>query len=289
MLPMKHPSEWIIDVSESQFEVQVLQRSQQVPVLVDFWAPWCGPCRTLGPILERMAQEMDGRFVLAKVNSDENPRLGQLYSVRGIPAVKLFVDGRVVNEFTGAQPESAVRQFLERALPSGAEPIAAEGERLEQLGDLTAAGIQYQDALAMDPSHDRSLLGMARVLIGMGRPDGAREALSRLGMKAAASPEARALQARLAFTGSRDDLAALQQQVAQQPDDLALRFRLGMACVGQEDYAAGMDQFLEIIRRDRTFDDGAARKAMVQVFELLGHGHPLVTQYRSRLSSVWFS
>ena len=282
-------SPWIIDVDEEGFAEQVLQRSGSVPILVDFWATWCGPCRTLGPILEKLAMEMNGRFLLAKIDSDKNPALSQQYGVRGIPAVKLFINGAMANEFSGALPESAVRKFLDQAIPPETDRLAREGRALEQQGKQKKALAHYQSALDIDPQHSEALLGMTRLLLAAGDPESAQQTFDRLTPKAAQDVEAKTLRAKLTFAGAGDNLETLQTQVKENPANLEARLALGQALVGVERFVEGLDQFLEIVREDRQFQEDAGRKAVLQVFDLLGPGHPLVAPYRTRLSALLFS
>ncbi|MBF0188485.1 MAG: co-chaperone YbbN [Magnetococcales bacterium] len=285
---MSH-SQWVIDVDEASFVKEVAERSHTTPVLVDFWAPWCGPCKTLGPILEKLAEESSGRFILAKINADENQQLGQQFGVRGIPAVKLVIDGKLAGEFTGAQPESQIKEFLDKHIPSPADDYASQAESLIQQGDLEGASTLYANILSQQPDHIPSLLGLTKILVEVGRMEEAQEMFDRLPEKERTSPEAKALKARLTFQGSATDLSDLESAIAKDPDDLAARLELARALVSREEYAASMDQFLEVIRRDRSFDDEAGRQGMLQVFDMLGPTHPLVMQYRSQLSALLFS
>ncbi|MBF0284402.1 MAG: co-chaperone YbbN [Magnetococcales bacterium] len=286
-------SPWILDVNQTTFAQEVLERSRSVPVVVDFWAPWCGPCRTLGPILEKLALETPGRFLLVKINSDQNPALSQKLGVKGIPAVKLFLDGQMVDEFTGALPESQVRRFLDEAIPSEADNLAAQGVMLEQEGATAEAFACYRQALEHDPKHDESLLGMARVLMTSGRPQEAAAFIERLSPLMAHSPDVKAILAQLAFSNAAnpDDeaLDALRRAVETTPGDLAARMELGRALVGIGRYEEAMEQFLAVVRQDRQFDEAAGRVAMVQVFDLLGFDNPLTVQYRAKLSAILFS
>lgn len=283
--------QWLIDVDQASFDRDVLERSSDVPVLVDFWAPWCAPCRTLGPILEKLVKEMEGRFVLAKIDSDQNPELSREYGVRSIPAVKLFVDGEVEDEFTGSLPESGVRQFLDRAIPSPLDRVAQQASILADQGAWGKAEEMFAGVLEQNPTHAPSLLGMIRVLLNSNRETDAHPFFARLPPKTAESAEGKLLRARIAFSGgqAQTNLEELQEKVVVAPANLAARMALGNGLVKSKRYAEGMDQFLEVIRRDRTFQDGIGRKALLQVFDLLGPSHALVTEYRPKLSAILFS
>lgn len=282
-------NKWVVNVEDSGFEEKVVRRSWETPVLVDFWASWCGPCRMLGPILEKLALEMDGRFVLAKIDSDRNKRLARQLGVRGIPSVKLFVDGQVKEEFTGALPESSIRQLLDRSLPSQADKKVALAKNWLESGDTDKAMAVCHEVLAVDAKHGSALLLLTQIFLDKGDVDQARELFSRLRPASAQLPEAIKTKARLAFAGGQGDVRELYQRVQADPGDLAAKLRYGQCLIGLARYDEGMDQFLEILRRDRSFPDDAARRALLSVFEMLGPGHPLVTSYRSRMSSVLFS
>lgn len=277
----------VIDVNERDFTTAVLQRSADVPVVVDFWAPWCGPCRVLGPTLERLAQEMNGAFILAKVNVDQNPRLSGQFGVQGIPAVKAFRNGKVVDQFTGALPERQVRDWLTKLVPSQVDQLADAATELAAT-DPRAAVETYRQALRIDETHSRSLLGLGRMLTLLGDP-GATAILQRI---KAASPEYPAAQALLKLAPFLDagvgDIGDARQRLAVNANDSVARWQLAALLARGQQWEDALRHLLTIVQRDRSFGNDAARQAMLAIFALLGEGDPVVAQYRRQLASAVF-
>ena len=260
-----------------------------MPVVVDFWAPWCEPCKVLKPMLEKLAEEYKGRFILAKVNSDESPELAQHFGVRSIPSVKVLFQGQLVDEFNGAIPESQIRAFLDRiALPEGPEQINLR----EQAAALVAEG-KLDDALAIlvqasqaNPQDQAIQLDAVDVLMQLGRKDEAKQLLA--GDYANEPERANALRARLALLDGAADTAPLEARLAANPDDHAARLELSKAYAAQSRFREALDAALEVVRRDRFFDEGAGRKAILALFEALSGEQydDLVREFRRKLSAA---
>lgn len=276
------PNGDIVTVTEMDFDQEVLEYSRQRPVVVDFWAPWCGPCRIIGPILERLAVEAAGAFRLAKVNVDENPNLALRYGVRGIPTVKGFLNGQVVGEFVGALPEARIRAFLSKLAPSPTDLALEKADSLLEMNDWRGAETVYREVLLQRPELAHARLGLAKALLMQGR---AREALNLL-RDFPASREYRAAQMMLPLA---EALVWAEEHPAGESDDpLEAMYRRALDLLRRGNVEAAMDGLLEIIRRDKHYRDDMPRKILLGIFEVLGQQHPLTKQYRRELSMALF-
>lgn len=275
-------SEHILDVSESTFEEQVVLRSHQAPVVVDFWAPWCGPCRVLGPLLERLAIEAGGAFTLAKVNVDENSRLSVRYGVQGIPAVKAFRNGEVVAQFVGAQPEPVVRRFIEGLAPSPAEKAVEEGLSLLGTRHWAQAEAAFQAVFEQDDSNAAAALGLVKSLLMQGEGKRALDVISEFpsGSEWAVAQRLKPLAALLAGYDDADDLSA--------DDPLQAQMQRAASLIRKGNYPAAMDGLLGVLRQDKKYRGGQPKDVMLALFELLGEEDPLTREYRDELASVLF-
>lgn len=282
-------SQHAYDVTVADFDQKVLAASHQAPVLVDFWAPWCQPCTILKPILEKLAAEQGGQFILAKVNSDENQDLAVRYGVRGIPAVKAFVDGQMVDEFTGALPEAQIREFLAGLIPSPADPLRKEALAAYARGEIDVARKTMAEAINLDPKNDNAYLDFVEMSLAANEIDEARELLDVIADRARDTARVASLRAQLqlALAGSGADVAALQAEVASKPDALDARLQLANALAAGQDYRGAFEQLIEIVRRDRSWNEEAGRKTMLTLFSLLA-AQPqfdgLVREFRVQLS-----
>jgi putative thioredoxin len=279
-------NDFIKSVGDADFEAEVIHASRDTPVVVDVWAPWCGPCRALTPLLEGLAQEYQGKFILAKVNADENPEISQRYGVRSIPSVMAFVGGELIDQFLGAQPESAVRAFLDRIVPSEADLLAVNAMQLRAAGDAQAALSLLHQAAALEPRNEQVLGELLDTLIDLERNDEAGQAAATLRTLQPTTPRATKALARFELAGTGEDLPTLEARAQSDPSDLAVRLTLAKAYANGQNYERALSELLSILRIDRSFGDDAARKTMLALFELLGGDHPLVRKFRKELAAT---
>ncbi|MDO8789706.1 MAG: tetratricopeptide repeat protein [Sulfuritalea sp.] len=278
-----------LDVGVADFQQKVIDASLHTPVLVDFWAEWCAPCRTLKPVLEKLAVEYGGRFILAKVNSDQHQELAAHYGVRSIPSVKAFVNGKLAREFTGVLPEAQIRAFIDDLMPSRAEPLRVAALEARARGEAELACSLLVDAAQLDPANETVQLDLAEIYIDMHNVDAARAILDALEHTAQGIDRMRALQARLKLVtaGAGADPVTLKARIDANASDLDARLQLAHTLALAHDYRAALEHLLEIVRRERTWQEEAARKTMVDLFTLLG-GDPqhddLVREFRIRLA-----
>jgi putative thioredoxin len=283
-----------IAVTAADFEAVVVEGSHRLPVLVDFWAPWCAPCRALAPVLDKLAAEFAGRFTLAKLDTDQAPDVAGRYGVRGIPNCKLFVDGRVADEFTGALPERQLRDWLDNALPSRAGPHVASALGRLAAGDAHGALADLDRGAALDPSDESLLLARVEALARLGRADEAQAIVDELESphRARTRPlrDARrlaGLKAKLALAGPASaDLVALARAAAAVPPDGAAKLAYAQALAARGDYEAALAEYLALVAADRAFGDDAGRKGMLTVFAALGNDGDLVRRYRRELAAL---
>ena len=282
-------SSYIIDVTRENYQ-QVMEASFRLPVLIDFWASWCQPCQVLMPILAKLAEEYEGKFLLGKLNTEEEQEIAAHFGIRSIPNVKLFRDGQPVDEFLGALPEKEVREFIDRHVANESDgPVA---EALEQLASGNAAGaiVLLDEARQSHPDNPRVLLALAQAQAAAGETEAAAATLDSLPADHRDKPEAAALRSHLFFAkqvSGTPEAGELEARLDSDPADNEARFHLALRRVVERDYDAALELFLQLMQKDRSYGDDAGRLGLLQVFELLGDD-PRVNQYRRRMASLLY-
>jgi putative thioredoxin len=288
----------VADVTTANFMAEVVDASFEQPIIVDFWAPWCGPCKQLGPILEKVVRAANGAVRMVKLNIDENPEIAQQMRIQSIPAVYAFKEGRPVDGFVGAQPESQVRQFVERlgggaGGPSPIEEAMAMAREAVQTGDHASAAALYSQILQHEKENPDALAGLARALIAQGDLDKAQQVLGGAPKEIAKHAEIAAARSALELAEQAQkamgSLGKLRQRLEQNPDDHEARFELATALFGAGERETAIDELLSLFKRDRNWDEQAARRQLVKFFEVMGATDPLTLSARRRLSSLMFS
>jgi len=298
--PPAQGAELVKDTTTQAFGKDVLEESRRQPVLVDFWAPWCGPCRTLSPIIEKAVKGANGAVRLVKMNIDDHPSIAGQLGIQSIPAVIAFSNGQPVDGFVGALPESQVKAFIDRvAGPPGANDatlLVEEGNRLLAENDVAGAAEHFAAALAADPASVPGLVGLASCRLATGNLDAARQTLAAVPPAAGNDPAVAAVRARVELaaetaklTASLGDPAAIARRIADNPADLDARFDLALIESGRGNRQAAADQLLEIFRRNRSWQEEKARKQLVKFFEAWGPMDEATLSARRRLSSLLFS
>jgi putative thioredoxin len=281
---------WIFDVGEADFEAAVIERSRERPVVVDFWAPWCQPCRLLGPLLERLVTERQGQVLLAKVNVDDNPGLADAFQISGIPAVKAIRDGRLVLQFEGLLPEAQLRAFLDRLAPSAGERQLNRAEA-EESADPAAAERHYRQLIEKDQDNAAARVGLARVLFAQDRLDEIPDLLAEVPSDGNLGEEAASLNVRVQLRQKARGLpgeAELRRQLAERSNDARLLLDLGVVLAAAGRFEPALQSLLSAGERDPNLATGPVREAMVQVFYALGASHPLANDYRARLAGLLY-
>jgi putative thioredoxin len=283
-----------MDTTLDNFTRDVVEASHEVPVLVDFWASWCGPCRVLGPMLEKLERDYDGRFRLVKVDSDRNPELSTQFAVRSIPYVVAFVDGKPVDSFVGALPESQLRVFIDRLIPNPSEIQRRKASQLLAAGDRAGATSALRAAVALDPENDAARIDLAGLLIegaeaGDPAVAEARGALDQVSSLRQGDAEVAALRTRISAleqSASLPSLEDLQARIARDGADLQARLDLANRLIAQARFEPALEQLLAITEHDRAFGDDVGRKTMLAVFDLASADRGLVSTYRRKLAAV---
>jgi putative thioredoxin len=279
-------SPFIVTLTAQNFHQVVIAGSQERPVLVDFWADWCAPCRALMPVLAKLADQYAGKFLLAKLDTEAEREIAAQFGIRSLPTVQLFKDGKMVDQFMGALPEAQVRAFLDRHIPREADILVARAEGLMAERDLGAAAPLIARALDLEPDHPKARIAEIRLRALSGDTQGAEDLIGQLPIDLLGDPQVVALSGQLRFANvlsSAEPEPQLQARLAANPGDSEARYQLAAHCIARSDFEAALGLLFELMRRDRAYGDDAGRKGMLLIFDLLGGTGDLVSRWRGRM------
>lgn len=279
-------SNFIFEATEENFQQGVIENSYKAPVLLDFWAEWCQPCKQLIPVLEKLATELNGQFVLAKVNSETQQSLSQQFQVRNIPTVFIFKNGEVVDQFSGLQPEQRIRELISKYITTEADNIRNQAMQLIQGGDFESARSKLMEAEKLEPEHVGVQIDLAHIEARDKQYESAQERLENLKLADRERAEVVSLLNKMELaqlSENAPDIEELRQQIENEPENSLPRYQLATQLINQQQYEQGLDELLYILQTDRNFQDNAARKTLLSTFSLLGDEHPLVSQYRRKM------
>ena len=287
---MPTPSAWIKDSTATTFEADVIKQSFEIPVVVDFWGPSCQPCKQLTPVLERLADEYAGKFLLVKVNVEAEPQIAQAFQIQSIPLVVAFRDGQLVNEFAGLLPESQLREWLATFLPSAAQMAMMAGMKLEGT-DPAGAEAKYREAFILEPKAEALKIALARVIMAQNRDEEARRLIEQLEERGFLEPEAEAIKSELEVRASAEESGGVDEArraAAANPDDLSLQIGLADALAVSGKHTEALELCLSLIARDKAGIGPTAKETMVKILGMLGAASELAGEYRRKLATAWY-
>ncbi|MBN1902479.1 tetratricopeptide repeat protein [Candidatus Sumerlaeota bacterium] len=283
---------FVFTVNASDFEEKVIEASSKKPVAVDFWAPWCAPCRIIGPILERVVLSYNGKILLAKANIEENQELAVQWQIQSIPIVKIFRNGKVWDEFIGAIPESKIRDVLGKLVPTEEDDLASEGNRLLEKGAAQAAESLFYQILQKNPRHSEALYRLAEISLEKEEIEKARQFAKAIDIGEKRHEDAQKILAQIEFLETckkTGDPKTCRAAVEENPENLDARYHYALCLAAQKDYRKALDQLLFIMEKDRQFKDKSAHQTILRIFSIIGEESEYLDEYRSRLSMILFS